>query len=672
MTRHSTKEVLITNSLGLHARAAAKIAALAQKAIHPVWLLHDGQKADVRDILDILSLEIPVGRTICFACETDEDLPVIETMTELVEIGFGEIGECTSDNASCQTLEGIAVSSGIAIGMAYVVYHNKIDLIAKYRISESAIPREVARFQSAIKTAREELIRIIETTADEVYAHTDILNTHVVMLNDRLFYGKILDTIAGEKINAEWALQKVALELGRKFSTMTDPYLKERALDIVHLADRVMVHLSGKPEIDIAGINRQVILITHDLSPAQATQIKPDIIKGVATDTGGRTSHAGIILRSLGIPTVMGLHTAAGRIVTDDLVLIDGTNGTLTLRPDNGALMAAFHRKIDEDRQRLASRNRLEIRNETMDGFRLTVMGNIEMAAELNAVIETGAEGIGLYRTEFQYLGRSDFPSEEELFAEYKTVAERMSPKPVTIRTLDINGDKALEHGERMAELNPALGFRAIRYCLKNPNVYKTQIRAILRAAAFGNLRMLIPMISSYEEIIETKRLIQACVMELETEKREHRKDVPLGIMIEVPSAAILADIMAEQVDFFSIGTNDLIQFALAIDRGNRDVAYLYSPLHPAMLRLIKNVIETGHQKGIPTYMCGEMAGDPLCVPLLLGLGIDELSMSLPSIGSIKRLIASLRKADAEALLNKALSMKTTEEIIDLMHNSQR
>ena len=672
MTYHQTQTVWITNGLGLHARSAAKIAHLAQKALHAIWLIHEDQQANATDILDMLALEIPTGRAVRFACEDANDIPVIQALTDLVEAGFGESSDSLPPESLNQRFEGIAVSPGVAIGPAHVVYLDHIDLVPKYRISESAIVREAARFQTAVKTTREELLRIIEGTTDELQTHTDILNTHVVMLNDRLFYGKIIDVIATERINAEWALQRVAAELRGKFSSMSDPYLQERALDIMHLSDRVMRNLSGAAQIDITGISKRVILVMRDLSPAQATQIRPEFIKGVATDTGGKTSHAGIIVRSLRIAAVMGLQSAVDRIAMDDLLILDGSGGVLIHRPDSTTLMAFLEKKIDEDRQDRAYRNRLEVRSETADGVQVPVMGNIEIPEEAKTVLEYGGEGIGLYRTEFQYLGRLDFPTEEELFTDYRYVVEQMAPHPVTIRTLDINGDKALEHGKRLIEANPAIGFRAIRYCLKNPNVFRTQIRAILRAAVFGNVRMLVPMIASHQEVLEVRKLIESCKEALESEHVPYRGDIPLGIMIEVPSAAILADILAEEVDFFSIGTNDLIQFTLAIDRGNREVAYMYSPLHPAVLRLVKHVIETGHQKGIPTFMCGEMAGDPLCLPLLVAMGIDELSMTPQSIGSIKQRIATLRKSEADVLLAQVLAMKSTEDIIERMLHSDR
>ncbi len=672
MTHHQTQTVWITNGLGLHARSAAKIARIAQKAFHSIWLIHNDQQANANDILDMLALEIPAGRAIRFACEDADDIPVMQALVDLVETGFGEASDVLPPESLNQRMEGIAVSPGVAIGPAHVVYLDHIDLVPKYRISENTIVREAARFQTAVKTTREELLRIIEGTTDELQTHTDILNTHVVMLNDRMFYGKIIDVIATERINAEWALQRVASDLRGKFSAMSDPYLQERALDIVHLADRVMRNLSGAAQIDITGISKRVILVMRDLSPAQATQIQPEFIKGVATDSGGKTSHAGIIVRSLRIASVMGLQSAVDRIAMDDPLILDGTDGIVIHRPDSATLMAFLEKKIDEDRQDRAYRNRLEVHSQTADGVQVPVMGNIEMPEETKTVLEYGGEGIGLYRTEFQYLGRRDFPTEEELFTDYRSVVEQMAPYPVTIRTLDINGDKALEHGKRLAEANPAIGFRAIRYCLKNPEVFRTQIRAILRAAVFGNVRMLLPMIAGYEEVLEARRLIETCKEALENEHIPHRGDVPLGIMIEVPSAAILADMLAEEVDFFSIGTNDLIQFTLAIDRGNRDVAYMYSPLHPSVIRLVKHVVETGHQKGIPTFMCGEMAGDPLCLPLLVAMGIDELSMTPQSIGAIKQRISTLRKSEADELLTQALCMKTTEDVIDRMIRSNR
>jgi phosphotransferase system enzyme I (PtsI) len=366
----------------------------------------------------------------------------------------------------------------------------------------------------------------------------------------------------------------------------------------------------------------------------------------------------------------MGLKTATGQINTDDMIIVDGTSGIVIVHPDDATLMEYALKKIDHETQLSRILQYRYVESETLDGIRVGVMGNIEIPEEAHHVIENGGDGIGLYRTEFQYMGRSDFPAETELFESYRDVVLQMAPMPVTIRTLDINGDKALNHSDIPEEQNPALGLRAIRYCMKRPDIFKTQIRAILRAAHFGNVRILLPMISSCEEILEARKMLSIAGEELNRENLSHRSDIEVGIMVEVPSVVILSGMMAKMVDFFSIGTNDLIQFSLAIDRGNRDVAYLYSPLHPAIIRMIQQVIENGRRQGIPTYMCGEMASDPMNIPVLLGLGLNEISMNPQSIPAIKRMIASLRQDSCVELIEKVLLLKTTREIMDLVYST--
>ncbi len=670
MSQCISKKALLINEMGIHARSAAKIVKLAQKAQSNVWIIRDSEKVSAKNMFDLLSIACPAGIWIEFAIDDVMDVPVLNTLADVTELGFGEFNNDPNAEIQETRLSGVSASSGICIGRAYVVDMDSAQVIRKFYIPESAIENEKQRFKTAVKKTREEMIAIINDACQDIKAHTDILQTHVSMLKDKLFYGKILETIESEKINAEWALKKVASLLRSRFSRMTDSYLRERATDIAQVSDRILINLTGVDIADIAHIDRHVILVARDLSPAQTSQIKPEIIRGFITDMGGKTSHTGIIARSLNIPAVMGLKTATGQINTDDMIIVDGTSGIVIVHPDDATLMEYALKKIDHETQLSRILQYRYVESETLDGIRVGVMGNIEIPEEAHHVIENGGDGIGLYRTEFQYMGRSDFPAETELFESYRDVVLQMAPMPVTIRTLDINGDKALNHSDIPEEQNPALGLRAIRYCMKRPDIFKTQIRAILRAAHFGNVRILLPMISSCEEILEARKMLSIAGEELNRENLSHRSDIEVGIMVEVPSVVILSGMMAKMVDFFSIGTNDLIQFSLAIDRGNRDVAYLYSPLHPAIIRMIQQVIENGRRQGIPTYMCGEMASDPMNIPVLLGLGLNEISMNPQSIPAIKRMIASLRQDSCVELIEKVLLLKTTREIMDLVYST--
>jgi len=562
-------------------------------------------------------------------------------------------------------ITGIGVSPGICIGKAYLVDVEGVDIVEKYHISQIHVHSEIKRFKLAVKKAKNELRTIIENTPDAIREHVDILETHVILLNDKLLYGKIIETIEADFINAEWALKKVVSSLKAMFLNMSDIYLKERAIDIGHVSDRILNNLMGSEKINIAAIDKRVVLVATDLSPAQTSQIQLERVKGFITDQGGGTSHTSIIARTLGIPAVSGLDHATKTICSGDLIIVDGISGNVIVHPSEQTLVEYEERRLQYEIRMAALDRQSHLDAITLDGQRFMVMGNIELPEEIVAVLDRGGDGIGLYRTEFQYLGRPDYPGETELFEKYKDVVEVMAPRPVTIRTLDINGDKALDRPVESVEDNPALGLRAIRYCLKHPDIFKTQLRAILRAAAYGNVRILFPMISGYEEIQEAKAMLDTASDELKKEGIAHNCDIEIGIMIEVPSAVILSDILADTVDFFSIGTNDLIQFSLAIDRGNRQVAYLYNPLHPAILRLLRQTVDAARAKGKKVFMCGEMAGDTLHIPILLGLGIQEFSMNPNAIPLAKQTIRSLNVGEARSFLCDIMKEKTAQAVME-------
>ena len=567
-------------------------------------------------------------------------------------------------------LNGVGASPGICIGKAYLVDKEGVEVVEKYFIDRQNLDGEIKRFKAAVKNAINELRSIIENVPEEVRRHTGILETHVALLKDKMLFDKTIEIIKNESVNAEWALKKVVDDIKVMFQNISDSYLKERSDDITHVSDRIMKFLIGSEDVNIGKIDKRVILVAKDLSPADASQIQLDKVMGFITNRGGKASHTSIIARTLEVPAVLGVGNATKRINNDDTIIIDGSTGVVIIHPSDQTLSEFIKLKREHEEHKAYLSRGSHLKAETLDGLSLHVMGNIELPEEVVSVLDHGGDGIGLYRTEFQYLTRSDFPGEDELFDKYKDVVEVMAPRPVTIRTLDINGDKAISSSNGSDEVNPALGLRAIRYCLKRPDIFRTQLRAILRAAAFGNVRILIPMISSIDEIRDTKRLLNEAADSLEKEGKIYNKNIEFGIMIEVPSAVIMADVMAQETDFFSIGTNDLIQYTLAIDRGNREVAHLYHPFHPAILRMIKHVTDVGKEKGIKVFMCGEMAGDPFNVPILLGLGIDELSMNPQSIPAVKNMIRSLKVEDTRHFINEALKQTTTMDVIKLVEAS--
>ncbi|BBO90922.1 phosphoenolpyruvate--protein phosphotransferase [Desulfosarcina ovata] len=564
-------------------------------------------------------------------------------------------------------LNGIGGSPGICIGKAYLVDKEGVDVVKKYIVRESFLSAEVGRFKTAVKKARESLRQIIDNTPEELRQHAQILETHMLLFKDKMLYDRTIEVIEKERVNAEWALKKVVSLVKPMFENMTNDYLKQRAEDITHVADRIMENLVGGDHVNIARIDKRVILVARDLSPAETSQIQLERIKGFVTNRGGRASHTSIIARTLEIPAVLGVGNATLKINNDDIIIVDGGAGTVVVNPTEQTLLAT-----EERRGQYEIHKALMVRNsylpaETKNGQRISVMGNIELPEEVVSLLDHGGDGIGLYRTEFQYLSRPDFPSENSLFENYKDVIDVMGHRPVTIRTLDINGDKAVNYIRDNQEPNPALGLRAIRYCLRKPDIFQTQLRAILRAAAYGNVRILLPLISGIEEVEQAFEQIDEAAETLEKQGVVYKRDIPVGVMIEVPSAAVTADILAEKADFFSIGTNDLIQYTLAIDRGNRHVAHLHQPLHPAILRLIKGTCDAAKANGIPTYMCGEMAAEPIFAPILLGLGVNELSMNPQTIPVVKNAIRSIDTTGIDGFMEEMMRLTTPNAIQDLL-----
>ncbi|MFO7884678.1 MAG: phosphoenolpyruvate--protein phosphotransferase [Desulfobacteraceae bacterium] len=569
-------------------------------------------------------------------------------------------------------LQGISGSPGICIGKAYVVDREGVDIIKRYSISENLVNHEINRFKGAVKKAKDAHSKIIEALNDDLSSQLNILETHLALFKDKMLYGRTIETIENDRVNAEWALRKVSRQVKAMFKKVDDPYLQSRVSDIIQVSEQVMRFLVGAEDVRISDINKRVILVAHDLSPADASQIQLERIKGFVTDRGGKDSHTGIIAKSLHIPSVLGIGNATTSVNNDDILIVDGSTGMVIINPDEDTLFKYEERKLryEEYKAHLARESHRPA--VTRDGRQFALMANIELVEEIVSVKDNAADGVGLFRTEFLYLNLKRFPSEEELFEKYKEVAELMTPNCVTIRTLDINGDKVLPYSVSAEEANPALGLRAVRFCLKRTDLFITQIKAILRAAAFGRVKLLIPMVSCLEEILEVKKIISKAVLELEEEEKIFNKNIPLGIMIEVPSAVIMAEELGREVDFFSIGTNDLIQYSLAIDRRNRQVAHLYQPLNPAVLRMIESVMTAAKKTGVHVAICGEMAGDPVNIPVLMGLGLKEFSMNSGAIPVIKQVIRQLDSRETRSMVEKILTKHSVAEITELVEEKYR
>ncbi len=566
-------------------------------------------------------------------------------------------------------LKGITASPGICIGKAYLV-DKGVEVVEKYFIEQSHLKREIKRFKAAVKKSKDELREIIENTPEDFRQHARILETQEVLLKDKMLYGRTIETIEKEHVNAEWALKKVVSSVKSIFQSMDDAYLRERGADIVHVSDRIMRNLVGSDPVQIGKIDKRVILVAPDLSPAETSQINLERVMGFVTEKGGKASHTGIIARTLEIPAILGLDNATSLIQNDEVIIVDGTTGQVIIQPTEQTLVEFEERILRYEEHKAVVARSGQLPAETVDGFCLQVMGNIELPEEVVAVHNYGGDGIGLYRTEFQYLSRATLPSEEELFDKYSDVVQVMAPKPVTIRTLDINGDKAIPSGSGSIELNPALGLRGIRYCLKRPAIFKTQLRAILRAAAVGNVRIMFPMLSTYTEILESKKMLDEAAESLDKEGATFNRDIKIGVLVEVPSAVIMADLLATEVDFLSIGTNDLIQYSLAIDRGNKQVAHLFQPLDPAILRMLKHMADVAKEQDIKLFVCGEMAGYPIHIPILLGMGMDELSMNPQAIPAVKSMIRSLKIEDTRPFVKEVLKQTSATKVFRLLEKT--
>lgn len=560
-------------------------------------------------------------------------------------------------------LQGIAVSPGIIIGKARLVDRSRVKILYQYLISQESVWKEAERFKSAHQSAKEQIIAYKNRMPEQIKQHSFILDTHLMIMEDSMFLDATIDAILKEKINAEWALMKSIQHIRQLFSQMDDEYLRERINDVEHVAERILRNLAGKQDDTLLQFTERVIIVAHELSPADTSAIDIGKVMGFITDVGGRTSHAAIIAQSLKIPAVVGLETVTQRIQDGNLLIVDGNTGEVIIDADDDLIIQYQEKQLAQEEFEARIVRLSHLPAETLDGQKIEIRANIEFSEEVATAKDLGAEGVGLYRTEYHYLRGMALPTEEELFEDYKQVAEIMSPAPVVIRTLDLGGDRFSSELARPKQANPALGLRAIRFCLKEPEVFKTQLRAILRASVFGNVQIMFPMISGLQEILDTKEILQEVMAGLDRTGKAYNRDIEIGIMIEVPSAVTIADMLAKHVNFFSIGTNDLIQYALAIDRVNELVAFMYQPFHPAILRMIRQVVKAAKDAGIRAAVCGEMAGDALTAFILLGLGITELSVAPWSVPVIKNLIRSVSMKETKLDSRRIMQLDTAKKV---------
>lgn len=558
-------------------------------------------------------------------------------------------------------LTGIAASSGIAIAKAFRM---EVPDLSFDDTKADDPDQEIAKLDQALATSTKELEAIREKTLNDLgEEHAEIFSAHLLVLRDPELIDPIKQKIADDHANAAKALSEVTDMFVSMFESMDNEYMQERAADIRDVSKRVLAHILGKPIVSLAEIQEEVILLADDLTPSDTAQLNKEFVLGFATDIGGRTSHSAIMARSMEIPAVVGTKSITETAEAGQMIIVDGLDGEVIVDPSDEEL--AEYRKKQEDFE-AQKKEWAKLKNEpsvTKDGVQVELVANIGTPNDLEGVKNNGGEGVGLYRTEFLYMGRDELPTEEEQYEAYKKVVEEMGEHPVVIRTLDIGGDKELPYLDLPKEMNPFLGFRAIRLCLEKDDIFRVQLRALLRASAFGNLKIMFPMIATLEEFRQGKAMLEEEKAKLVADGVQVSDDLEVGIMVEIPSTAVMAPQFAKEVDFFSIGTNDLIQYTMAADRMNEQVSYLYQPYNPAILNLVKMVIDASHKEGKWTGMCGEMAGDEIAIPLLVGLGLDEFSMSATSILPARSQLSKLTREQAEQTASEALKMNTSEEV---------
>jgi phosphotransferase system enzyme I (PtsI) len=562
-------------------------------------------------------------------------------------------------------LRGIPVSGGVCRGRILVLGHEH-EAVARRDVPEAELAQETQRLEQALVQTRQQLQEIQRKVGAAMGAkNASIFDAHLLVLDDPTLIDEISRVIEEEKVNVEYAFQQVSQRYAATLGTMEDEYLRERAADLRDVTARVLNNLLGRADQnDLRGLHESCIVVSYDLAPSTTALLDKRFVLGFATDIGGKTSHTAIMARSLQIPAVVGLRDASQQLESGQLALLDGYHGLLILDPTEQTLFE--YGQLAQKHVHLEAKL-LRIRDEpavTLDGARLTLSANMERASDVEAVKASGAEGVGLFRTEFLFLNRETLPTEEEQYEVYRAVAAALKPQPLVIRTLDLGGDKFLSHLQMPREINPFLGWRAIRFCLQEPEIFRSQLRAILRTSAEGNVKMMYPMISGLDELVQANALLEQCRADLRAAQVAFDEAMEVGAMIEIPSAVLVADALAKRVRFFSLGTNDLIQYSLGVDRLNEKITHLYEPTHPAILRLIQTTVEAGKRQGIWVGVCGEMAGDPALVPLLVGLGVDELSAAVSVVPQVKFLIRRLKLSEARALASFALQCESGAEVL--------
>ena len=556
---------------------------------------------------------------------------------------------------------GIAASSGVAIAKAFILQNPDFKIETK-KVEDGE--KEAVRFQEAVDQSKSELQQIKEKAHRELGEDkAAIFAAHLLVLQDPEFIDAVKTKVADENVNAEAALDEIAGNFITIFENMDNDYMKERAADIRDVTKRVMSHLLGLSFASPASINEEVVVVAEDLTPSDTAQLNKQFVKGFVTNMGGRTSHSAIMSRSLEIPAVVGTKNITDSVENDVMIIVDGLDGDVIINPTQDELDKYKKKQADYEQQKAEWQQLVSEKTTTADGVHVELGANIGNPNDLEGVLANGAEAIGLYRTEFLYMGRDQMPTEDEQYEAYKKVLEAMEGKPVVIRTLDIGGDKELPYLDMPEELNPFLGFRAIRLCLERQDIFRVQLRALLRASVYGNLKIMFPMVATLDELRQAKTILNEEKDKLVSEGTTVSDTIEIGMMVEIPSTAVLADRFAKEVDFFSIGTNDLIQYTLAADRMNERVSYLYQPYHPAILRLVNNVIQAAHKEGKWVGMCGEMAGDQTAIPILLGLGLDEFSMSASSILPARSQLKGLSSAEAQKLAQEVINFDTADDV---------
>ncbi|MDD2397238.1 MAG: phosphoenolpyruvate--protein phosphotransferase [Tissierellia bacterium] len=558
-------------------------------------------------------------------------------------------------------MKGLGVSPGIGIGKAFIIDKGPINIIKNY-VNDAE--KEIDRLKAALEMAKEQLNELYISTIDELgEKEAQIFKSHEMMLEDDTFISDVEDRINREGVNAEFALNETSNVYIKMFQSIEDEYLRERSEDIKDVMNRVIRILMCISSVDFSNMEENSIIVAKDLTPSDTAQLDRTKVAAMITEVGGKTSHAAIIARIMGIPTIVGLNNITDKIKDGDTVICDGKTGKVLINPNAKQLFHYNKKKNIEDDIKNELRNQVGLPSITKDGFKVSLSANIGVPNDVDMALENDAEGIGLFRSEFIFMNRDRQPTEDEQFEQYKEVLVKMGDKPVIIRTMDIGGDKNVPYIDIPKEMNPFLGYRAIRFCLGNVEVFRTQLRAILRASVYGNVKIMIPMISTMKELKDSKKILQQAKDELKSEGIKFKNDIEIGIMIEIPSAAIISDLLAKEVDFFSIGTNDLIQYTMAVDRMNSKLSYLYSQYHPALLRLIKGIIDNAHNAGIWVGMCGEAAGDPKLIPVFVGMGLDEFSMNGPSILRARYIVRNINKEDMQKIARNTLDMENAIEV---------